>query len=76
MMCVPIDTVRRAYVCAAVVSCAIAAAVALTALGTSCLGAHERDFIRADANGDGSVDIGDPIAVLGYLFGGAAPRRA
>jgi hypothetical protein len=27
-------------------------------------------FRRGDANGDGSVDIGDPIAVLGYLFAG------
>lgn len=27
-------------------------------------------FIRGDANGDGAVDIGDPIAVLGVLFQG------
>lgn len=27
-------------------------------------------FIRGDANGDGAVDIGDPIAILGVLFQG------
>ena len=26
------------------------------------------DFIRGDSNGDGTVDIGDPIYNLGYLF--------
>src|SRR4030095_2288298 len=28
-------------------------------------------FIRGDANGDRSVDISDPITVLGYLFSGS-----
>lgn len=28
-------------------------------------------FIRGDVNADGNVDIGDPVAVLGYLFGGS-----
>jgi hypothetical protein len=31
-------------------------------------------FVRADANADGQVDIGDPISVLDYLFGGGAPH--
>ena len=26
-------------------------------------------FVRGDANADGSVDIGDVVAVLSYLFG-------
>lgn len=30
-------------------------------------------FIRGDANGDLTVDIGDPIAVLGVLFSGDRP---
>ena len=31
-------------------------------------------FIRGDANGDGAVDIADPVATLGFLFlGDAAP---
>ena len=29
-----------------------------------------RAFIRGDANGDGEVDIGDAITILGYLFAG------
>jgi hypothetical protein len=28
----------------------------------------EGNFIRGDANGDGTVDLSDPVAVLGYLF--------
>lgn len=32
-----------------------------------------RLFIRGDANGDFTVDIGDPIAVLGILFSGEPP---
>jgi polysaccharide biosynthesis protein PslG len=32
------------------------------------MGAQGGDFIRGDANGDGAVDIGDPIALLGFLF--------
>ncbi|MGA1778880.1 MAG: FG-GAP-like repeat-containing protein [Planctomycetota bacterium] len=28
-------------------------------------------FMRGDANGDGAFDLGDPIAVLAYLFQGA-----
>lgn len=31
------------------------------------------EFIRGDANGDGMVDLGDAIAVLGTLFGGGGP---
>ncbi|MEE2857288.1 MAG: hypothetical protein VX949_07820, partial [Planctomycetota bacterium] len=27
-------------------------------------------FVRGDANADGVIDIGDPIALLGFLFGG------
>ena len=27
------------------------------------------EYIRGDANGDGSIDIGDGIATLAYLFG-------
>src|SRR5262245_44953339 len=35
---------------------------------------HGADFLRGDANGDGALDIADPIALLGHLFsGGAAP---
>lgn len=31
-------------------------------------------FIRGDSNGDGKVDVSDPVATLGYLFlGDAAP---
>ncbi len=26
---------------------------------------HGGDFVRADANGDGAIDIGDAVAVLG-----------
>ena len=29
-------------------------------------------FIRADANADGEIDIGDPVSVLDYLFGGGS----
>ncbi|MCA8959362.1 MAG: hypothetical protein KDC38_02565 [Planctomycetes bacterium] len=29
-------------------------------------------FLRGDINADGNVDIGDPIALLSYLFGGGA----
>ncbi|RTZ91622.1 MAG: hypothetical protein DSY92_03970, partial [Planctomycetota bacterium] len=27
-------------------------------------------FVRGDANGDGSLDISDPVGMLTYLFGG------
>jgi hypothetical protein len=30
-------------------------------------------FVRGDANADGSIDIADAIALLGFLFGGAGP---
>lgn len=33
--------------------------------------AHAVDFIRGDVNNDLSIDIGDPIATLDYLFGGS-----
>jgi hypothetical protein len=34
-------------------------------------------FVRGDSNGDGSVDISDPICLLGFLFlGGPAPGCA
>ena len=29
-------------------------------------------FVRGDANGDGSVNLSDPITILGYLFLGGA----
>lgn len=32
-------------------------------------------FIRGDFNRDGSFDISDPVAVLGYLFAGAETTR-
>jgi hypothetical protein len=32
-----------------------------------------RDFVRGDANADGTVDLADAIAVLGRLFAGALP---
>src|SRR5690606_38795471 len=28
----------------------------------------EPRFVRGDANGDGSLDISDPVSTLGYLF--------
>jgi len=31
---------------------------------------REIEFVRGDANGDGTIDIADPIEILGYLFGG------
>jgi hypothetical protein len=34
---------------------------------------HLPVFKRADANGDGAVNIGDPVYILGYLFGHATP---
>lgn len=33
----------------------------------------ETPFIRGDSNGDGAVDISDPVTVLGFLFMGGAP---
>jgi hypothetical protein len=30
-------------------------------------------FIRGEVNGDGIVDVSDPIVILGYLFLGEAP---
>jgi hypothetical protein len=33
----------------------------------------EQSFLRGDANSDGTVDISDPIAVLGFLFVGSEP---
>ena len=33
----------------------------------------ETAFVRSDANGDGSVDISDAVATLGYLFSGLQP---
>jgi len=30
----------------------------------------EAEFLRGDANGDGTVDISDPVAALGFLFAG------
>ena len=30
-------------------------------------------FLRGDANADGAIDIGDPIAILGQLFQGTGP---
>jgi len=29
-------------------------------------------FVRGDSNGDGTVNVADPVATLGYLFSGAA----
>jgi hypothetical protein len=29
-------------------------------------------FVRGDANGDGSLDISDPVGMLTYMFGGGA----
>lgn len=38
---------------------------------------HNTRFLRGDSNDDGSVDISDAVAVLGYLFqGGNAPYCA
>jgi len=38
---------------------------------------HNARFLRGDSNDDGSVDISDAVAVLGYLFqGGNAPYCA
>ncbi|MEM7166573.1 MAG: hypothetical protein AAF581_13990 [Planctomycetota bacterium] len=34
-------------------------------------GGSSGDFVRGDANSDGTVDISDPIAELAYLFSGA-----
>ena len=33
-----------------------------------CVDPENRDFVRGDANADGSVDIGDPLRVLQYQF--------
>lgn len=40
----------------------------ITPDGTTC---GTPEFVRGDCNGDGAYDIGDPIALLGVLFGGA-----
>ncbi len=38
---------------------------------------HNARFLRGDSNDDGSVDVSDAVAVLGYLFqGGTAPYCA
>ena len=38
---------------------------------------HNTSFLRGDSNDDGSVDVSDAVAVLGYLFqGGNAPYCA
>ena len=38
---------------------------------------HNARFLRGDSNDDGSVDVSDAVAVLGYLFqGGNAPYCA
>ena len=34
------------------------------------------EFVRGDINDDGSVDIADPISLLGHLFGGAGDLPA
>ena len=37
---------------------------------------HPREwaiFSSIDTNDDGNIDIGDPVALLGVLFSGAAP---
>ncbi|MBN1420207.1 MAG: hypothetical protein JXP34_15615 [Planctomycetes bacterium] len=31
-------------------------------------------FVRGDATGDGRIDLADPIRILGFLFGAAAPE--
>lgn len=33
---------------------------------------HDASFIRGDVNDDGSLDISDPVCLLGYLFLGSA----
>ena len=33
-------------------------------------GGGEREFIRGDSNGDGSLNVSDPTHTLGILFGG------
>ncbi|MFN0060486.1 MAG: hypothetical protein ACKVX7_18670 [Planctomycetota bacterium] len=35
-------------------------------------GGAPQQFIRADSNGDGALDVADPISVLGVLFSGGA----
>jgi len=35
-------------------------------------GLSPSEFIRGDANADGSVDIGDAVSLLGFLFGGGS----
>lgn len=38
-------------------------------------GGPQEPFIRGDFNRDGRLDISDPVAELGYLFGGARAAR-
>ncbi len=33
----------------------------------------QRLFVRGEVNGDGSINIADPIAIVGFLFNGDAP---
>jgi len=46
--------------------------VAVTAQPGSISFVPREGFRRGDANGDGSIDIADPIALLGYLFSGGS----
>ena len=49
----------------------------LQAVGTRVLDLYAKEFLRGDANDNGSVDISDAIAILDYLFmaGGIQPVR-
>jgi hypothetical protein len=49
-------------------------AAGLTGLVSTCSSVvfPQRAFLRADCNGDGDVDISDPISLLGYLFLGSS----
>ncbi len=48
--------------------CLALAVVSITLATPSALVAQEWSFIRADANGDGDIDISDAVATLVYLF--------
>jgi hypothetical protein len=47
--------------------------VEVVALAGLALAVRAGEFSRGDANGDGGVDISDPVAVLRYLFAGGQP---
>jgi len=39
--------------------------------GGVCFNVRRSDFIRGDANGDGIIDLGDLVYLIGYLYTGA-----